>query len=322
MVLWVVFVCLAVWICLVDRQPLHLEILHPEVGVRQGFDFYIDSVVNGTLGGPYIYRILMPYAVYFLGKALPNFTALDVDFLFKILLVLGCQIAFYRYLLLFFDRTAALLGTLLLDLYLNFGLSHIQGPSNIETGDLFNALVFVLGLLCMYRNRFGSLLALLAVGMLNRETPMFLLPVLFWEDRCQGRPVWRTLAAIAVAAIPYFGLRLLIEAKGEVTWFMFALPHNLPFVWGHTRRALIANLRLFFLLAPLAATAVWRFREQPAFLRTAALMSLPFLAVHYLVGSVLEVRLWMPLFVFLIPLSAHRLQVLLARDIRIMDPRA
>ncbi len=299
-------------ISIIDRAPMHLQSRFPQVQIQREFQEYLDGVVKQTLPGPYVYRIFVPYLIFILHKSLPLINMLTWDFGLKILILTFCQLAFFNYLRSFFSGMAALAGVLWFDILVGVSLFHIQGPSAIETADLMNVLIFSLALQTIYRDHFISLCVVLFCGTLNRETTWILLPIIFLHDWFGPRS-WRRLpVAIAAVALPYFGLRWLIDFPTPIWFLTQDIRHNIPFLSPpHTWGALVANLHLIFLLGPLIVLGAYRFREHPVFLQIASSIAPLFIIIHYIVGSIRETRLWMPLYLLLIPLVLANLIKLL-----------
>ncbi len=300
---------------IIDRAPMHLQSRFPEVQIQREFQEYLDGVVDQTLPGPYVYRFFVPYLIFTLHKSLPLINVLTWDFGLKILILTFCQLAFFNNLRSFYSGIAALAGVLWFDILTGVSLFHIQGPSVIETADLMNVLVFSLALHAIYRDRFILLCAVLFGGTFNRETTWILLPVLFLHEWF-GRRSWRRfLIAGAAVALPYFGLRWLITSPTPIWFLTQDIRLNIPFLSPqHTWGALVANLHLIFLLGPLLVLGAYRFREHPAFLQIASSIAPLFIIIHYVVGSIREIRLWMPLYLLLIPLALDNLIKLLQNE--------
>ncbi len=300
---------------IIDRAPMHLQSRFPEVQIQKEFHEYLGGVVDRTLPGPYVYRIFVPYLIFILHKGLPLINTLMWDLGLKILILTFCQLVFFNYLRSFFSGMVALAGVLWFDILIGVSLFHIQGPSVIETADLLNALVFGLALQAIYRNRFILLCVVLFCGTFNRETTWILLPILFLQEWFGGRSWRRFLIAVAAVALPYFGLHWLIASSTPIWFLTQDIRLNVPFLAPqHTWGALVANLHLFFLLGPLIVLGVYRFREHPVFLQIACSIVPLFIIIHYIVGSIRETRLWMPLYLLLIPVAIDNLIKLLLDD--------
>jgi hypothetical protein len=310
-----IFAGTAVMISIIDRAPMHLQSRFPEVRIQEEFQEYLDGVIDQTLAGPYVYRIFVPYLIFTLHKSLPLINAQMWDFGLKLLILTFCQLVFFKYLRSFYSGMAAFAGVLWFDILIGVSLFHIQGPSVIETADLMNVLMFSLALYAIYRDRFILLCAVLFVGTFNRETTWILLPIFFLHEWFGTRAWRRLLVAVAAVALPYFGLRALIASPTTIWFLTEDIRLNVPFLSPqHTWVAIVANLHLLFLLGPLVVLGIHRFREHPVFLRLASAMAPLFIIIHYIVGAIRETRLWMPLYLLLIPLALDNLIKLLQSD--------
>lgn len=304
----ILFASIATLICFSERTPIHRPEFKTET-IRE-FNLYYNGVVSAALPGPYAYRILVPYAVYGIASVVPV-SPIDIDFVLKFFLLLFCQIIFHSFLRSYLGEWESFAGVLLLDLLLLFSLSYIHGPSVLETGDIANALVFISILLLLHQNKFVLLCAVAALGMLNRETPIALVPVVFLQDRFAHRGWHRSAILLLILGAVYLVPRLLIESPSS-NWFLFeGIPWNIPFVAENFAKPLVANVRLLVLLGPLLLLAFSRFQEQPVFFKHAAILVPIFLLVHYVLATIIEARLWMPLFVVLIPMAMHTLSGLM-----------
>jgi hypothetical protein len=216
----------------------------------------------------------------------------------------------FTYLATFSGRHGALAGVLWLDVLLAYSLSYIQGPSIVESADILSAVIMTGALLALYRRQVGLLLVVLAVGTFNRETQWIILPAVFaWRQR-SGESHVVSLAAAAAVAVPYLAVRFLIPAPGA--WLTTGgLALNVPFFSAvHTPQAITATIHVLLLLGPLVALAAWRYRDHDPFLQVSGIIVVLFIIVHYLFGTVIESRLWIPLYPVLLPLSLgsiHRL---------------
>jgi hypothetical protein len=272
------------------------------------FQEYMDGVIHGEYPGPVVYRVLAPYLVFWLHQGMPSMSPVTFDFLVKIFVLIAIQLSFFKYLRFFHDSFQALAGVFLFDALIGLTLSYHHGPSLPETGDLINVLVFILALTTLYLDRFALLCLILFLGTFNRETTWVLLPVLFLHDLLEGRPRWRILAALVSVAVPYFALRGLIDTPAPIWFRTDAIQDNLPFLSEEsTHFALVSNVYFFVLLGPLVVTSLYQFKAHPRFLRIVGSMVPLFIVIHYAVGRIIETRIWMPLFIVLIPLVLHNL---------------
>jgi len=302
------FCAIAVPLAIADRAPLHLEKYCPCVRLTTIMTLVVDGVNHSTAPGPFVYRVFIPYLAQGLHTVLPFLSLVNIDLVLKIFFLIICQFSFYYYLRIFFPSFVSLVGVFILDILLSFALSSIIGPSITENDDLMNLAIFTLSLIALNKNQLVYLLAFLFIGTFNRETTLLIIPIIFFNDYFSGKGIRRTLLACAAIVIPYLGLRIFIHSP-EPNWFTFKwIIHNIPFLSSETTsNALIANAHLFFLLGPLIILSLMNYNKHPKFLRTASYITPLFIVVHYLVGRIIEVRLWIPLFVILIPLALNTL---------------
>jgi len=295
------FLSFAFVILLNDRAPLHLQTWYPSVNFEATFHQYWQDVVTGNLPGPFAYRIAIP-ALY--GKIAEWFgppVLLSFDLGLKLIFLFLTQILFFNYLEKFFSRLVAFSGVGLLCFFTTWGLSFITGPSVIETIDLLNLLFFVAILHCLQQEKFLLACTLALLSMFNRETCLLLaaLPV-FHLGKKQG---WqKSLVLAAAMAIPYISLRVFLPTSSVMGFSLLALKLNVPFLSAETTgRALISNLHFWGVVGPLLLAAWFGRKNLPNFLRAALLIAPSFIAVHYVFGTIIERRLWLPLFILVMP---------------------
>lgn len=306
-----IFISFAYLLAIADRAPLHLEKNCPCIHFKADVSSYINGIIHTTSPGPYVYRIFIPYLAIGLYNIVPSLSLVDIDLILKILFIFLSQLTLYLYLRNFFRPIYSLLGVFILDILLSFTFSSILGPSIGENADLFNLIIFILALNAIYKNSFYLLLAILFIGTFNRETTIFLLPILFINDYTKRMNIYRSILACVVVAIPYFGLRFIIQSP-EPNWLTFeGLIKNIPFLNQETTmNALMANIHTFFTLGALIVLSLTNFSKHPQFLRIAFSIVPLFILLHYIFGSVIETRLWIPLFAILIPLSIDTINIL------------
>ncbi len=306
--LFILFASIAVLVCLSERTPVHRSEFKTET-IRE-FNFYYEGVVAGTLPGPYFYRIFFPFMIHAIASVIP-LSPINVDFALKLLVFLISQWVFYALLRSHLGEWQSFAGVLLFNVLMMFSLSYIHGPSVLETGDIANALVFASALLLLHQNKFGFLCVIAALGMLNRETPLLFVPVVFLHDRFHERGWRRSAILFLILAGIYLVPRFLIGSTSS-DWFRFeGIPWNIPFAAENFAKPIVANLRLLVLLGPLFLLGFSRFQDQPPLFKHAAILVPVFLLVHYVLATIIEARLWMPLFVVLIPMAIHTLSGLM-----------
>lgn len=292
----------AFFIAVVDRAPIHLEKGYPFLEFTNNFTNYINAVVAGSYPGPYVYRILIPFVVTAVHNILPFVSTVDIDFLLKILILVACQLSFYYFLSNFYSRSVSYLAVFLLNAFLSISLSSIQGPTTIETADLFNVLVFIVALIALLKGSNALLYIILLIGTLNRETTLFLLPIVVLHNVHSKQPILTSILASLAVVVPFTVLRLFIDTP-DPSWFTIqGLPRNIPFIDDDYRsEAIVSNIHVFVLLGPLALIALFDLNKHHVFLKQMLYVVPPFLATHYIFGTIIETRLWMPLYVIIIP---------------------
>lgn len=309
----VLFGCLAGLLAIADRAPLHSDKRHPDVTIESDFYRYYNGVVERTLPGPYPYRVLVPGVIWILHGAAPFVSELTIDALFKVVLLWTIQIVFFQYVKRFLDPLPALAGVLWLDVLIGFSLAYVQGPSTSETMDLLNLLVCLLFLFWLEEQNWLKLVLLMAAGMVNRETPLLLVPLVLIYDTWSKRGFKRTIVLGSTGSVVYLVIRVLIQPAGGEWVTTVGVPYNLPGIDpGTSERALVGLVHILLLLGPLLVFAFMWFKEKPLPLRAAISTAPLLILVHYIFGTAIESRLWFPLYVFLIPPALLTLRTLVA----------
>lgn len=314
--LFLLFAGIAILVSLADRAPMDLESVFPDLNISQKFVYYWQGVIYRFFPGPYLYRILIPYSYWGINQ-ITHLNLITIDLFPKVILLIACQYSLLRYLGNFFEKTAALLGVFLFDSLLGYFLSFIKGPSIIETIDILNFLIVTLGLIALYRNNYLYLSALLFIGLLNRETPLILLPIAFIHERIQYKKFHSSSRVLLISLIAFLSPRIFLTSWADATWFNTGELHaNLSFLFGeYSREAVMGNIRLAVLLGPFLLLGLYKFSEQPRFLRVASIAIPLLIVVHYFTGRIVETRLWIPLFPLLMPLTVNNLLKMSGRSI-------
>jgi hypothetical protein len=148
--------------------------------------------------------------------------------------------------------------------------------------------------------------------MINRETPFLLLPIIFIYDYLNEKGYLRSVFAVTAVVIPYFSLHLLIQ-ENDPRWFALeGIGRNIPFADNSlTSTAILSIVRLLLLIGPVLFLSIYKFKYQPVFLKIISSAVPIFIIVHFIFGTVIEARLWMPVFILLIPLATGTLSDIL-----------
>jgi len=260
-------------------------------------DQYIPKVLDGSYGAPAIYRVLVPYSVKAASEATGislggTWLAMRLAWFFAAYLVLD------RYLRTWFTPAAAVGGTLLVaaTLPLTFTNSWAHPDHAAELA------LFTLGCLAVARKRDILFAVVLALAALNRETAGFL--VLLYAAAAIGDPrrVRMSLLFAVEFAVVFAGLRLWRGFEHYEYWqfaknlvFLKLLPEAYdPYYRSYAYFGLV-------IFAPLALAAMCGLRRAPAFARRALWVALPFVATGLTISSIIESRIFTPLYPLLLP---------------------
>jgi len=306
--LLILFTGTAFVIALADRAPLDLDSISSEIRIADKFVYYWQGVVYGIFPGPYVYRIFVPYILLTINR-ITFLDLITIDFILKTIFLIAIQIGFFSYMRNFFSVIESLLGVFMLNTMLGFGLSFIKGPSIIETSDILNLFVMTLALIAIMKDKTSRLAIIMVVGLLNRETPLILLPLIFINDIYFRKNMYRAISILFLSLSAYFSVRFFINTGAVIEWFNFNfLQANIPFISGSfTRESFVGNFRLLLFIGPLILISLYNFKDHPKFLKISTSIIPIFLVVHYAVGNITESRLWLPLFLFIIPLVVNNL---------------
>lgn len=261
-----------------------------------------ESVLNGTADAPLRYRILMPFIV---DRMFPEpLTAYALAHL--IALPALCVVLFY-WLKRSTTALLALVGVMALMLYLPLMF-------RVYAISLYNPVELILLCAALLIRRGGwGMLALVVIGAFNRETTALLIlggyaALNFDALRRREAQAWRWLVVYAVTfAAIYAGLRLALGPAPEMVTVADAWQGNTGGGW-HTETAAVNHL----LLLPLWLLALAGWHDAPDAQKRLALVSLPYIALFLIFGFWNEIRLMMPLWALVLPLSLRGLAQLTA----------
>jgi hypothetical protein len=215
---------------------------------------------------------------------------------------------FHCYLRRWFDRRVAFAGVLFLS-----AIMPLTYFGDLQESSSLLSLTFVTALYAIREDRPWLLMGALFVGGLNNET-MVVVPVIYLLARFSDWKL-RSLARLAVKTI---GVSVpVVAAVGLMRYFTWGYPRLAPFY------QLTANLTAIggqwnsppwryheaqFLYPVLLFGAFWiyafiNYRDQPVFLRRAALVVPVYVAGHFVAGMVNEARLFLPLAFIIVPMG-------------------
>ena len=157
--------------------------------------------------------------------------------------------------------------------------------------DLSTAMIFAFALGLLARGKFSLFHLLYPVGCLNRET-MFLLSLFFAVHYFWKMETLRYLFSLVYQGSVFVGIRLMIVKLFEGNPgqpFYFQPWQVIEKYWSHP----ITSLALLMLIALIWYFVARRWREKPAFLRSALAVMLPLQVVlHLAMGAPYEIRVF------------------------------
>jgi hypothetical protein len=270
-----------------------------------------EAMISGTAPAPDQYRILTPVLAELLSHLMPHHAAfyspvwgiraLGLCDAYEGYLLLRAAataltlIFFHAYLRTWFRREAACAATFCLGALMPLSYLNI-----VRQSDPVNVLVFVLAFWALARRRDRLLLPLVVLGTANRESALMLVAlyaVVRWGALPARQLAWRTAGLFASWAAVYGGLLL---GYGWHTYY-----YAYPIALGQNLNSWVPTLHLVLLFGALwvlALTAHGRWRVPPMLKRAIWLVP-AYLALHYVVACVYEVRLFLPLAPIIIPLA-------------------
>ncbi len=284
------------WHYLMNAGLRYLELLKQfqvPVNPDSYLDTWHDKMLAGQAAAPNQYRALTPWLVQYLVQPLHlTSTIYGAYAVLRGLLVALTLWCFDRYLRTWFSRPAAAAGALCLAALIPFTYFAV-----IQESDPLNLLVIVLGFLAIARKRDLWLFPLMLVGTLNRETTLLLPAEYFlarWKEEPSGRVISRTALLTACWAVVFTGLHLAYGHRANYTE---------QIMWDSNLATAMPTLRAFVFLGVLWVLPWFAPKDTPPLLRRTLWLVPPFVALHYIVAVVQEVRLFLPLLPILLPLS-------------------
>jgi hypothetical protein len=270
----------------------------------------LESLVEGTAYKPFIYRALIPLLVRSLASLTP-FSIYFLAFLLVFFSLFGFVIS-ARYL-----ATAFYQPSLFIDILSGLGLLFLfplifSGSKQIY--DFSTLFFFTLGLAYLARGEIRHYLILFPLACLNRETTLLLtLFFMVYFYRRLDLKAYLLLAGyqLAVFALIRLGLGLLYNNNPGGTFETH---------WSGHYQALFeqpkATFDFLILCLLVLLLTLWRWKEKPEFLRTAALVLIPLAFTLYLVfGFPYEIRVFLEIYPLIGLLSVQSLWSILYIDV-------
>jgi len=262
----------------------------------------LKEVVTGGAVQPMSRRVLVPYTLYFFHMA----TRLPLDYiyaLFRFLAFFLAFVLFHMYLKKWFDDKLAMIGTLSIIASLPLTLTNWYCVPT----DIPELITFILAAMWIRDNRYKNLYFLIPIAALNKETALAMVMLYFLNG------LGRENSAILIKRTFIYGLLWLIPSA--ILAFIFGF-RTAASCW-HFNENLSGLLQIFtrpniysqsyfllYLCGFYWILAFRDFRKKDIFLKRAIPMVITFFLVAFIkAGRISEVRMFMPFYVFIIPLG-------------------
>jgi hypothetical protein len=271
--------------------------LHMRPHAARAWTAYVPEVVDGTAEAPGRYRVLAP----FLERGLERVSGLSPAsawYLTRLAWILAAYAAFHLYLRTWFEHSEAGAGTLLVAATVPLTFTNSWGHP-----DHFPELaLFTLGCLAAARGADRAFAATLVVAALNRETAGFLVAVYALAGPMNRARLGRTALFGLLFLAVFGGLR---AARGFALYDYWQLGRNLEFLAllppGYDPYYRAYAWFVVALFGPLAWLVLTVRRQLPWFPRHVPLVAIPFVVVAVTLSSIIETRIFTPLFPLLVP---------------------
>ncbi|MFH1564099.1 MAG: hypothetical protein ABIF11_11905 [Nitrospirota bacterium] len=264
------------------------------------------AVIDGIAFAPTQYRILMPFCAEFIHQIL-KISIPDAYYLLRVMTTFLALLLFHVYLKRWFDTPKAIIGTLYL--VASLPLSYMFWP---YSADMFNLIIWTLGFIVIRDNKGNWLYPLLIIGVFNYEGIVFLTLVYFFyhfREMPFKKLILRTVSYLLVFGLIMFALRL---RYGVLPNFMDNKVHLIGYPMYQFNLTMYSNLFkylswttpglfIFLLFGFFWILAFVDMNKKPKFL-TKGIWIIPFyLIFHLFFASFAETRVFLPLFLLLIP---------------------
>jgi hypothetical protein len=252
------------------------------------------DIVAGSAPAPNQYRALTPWLAE-IGRILTG-DLLSGYLVVRAVCTTLALFCFDRYLRVWFSRSASIAGAIFLAAIIPYTYWHV-----LQESDPLNLLIIVNAFWAIAAGRDSWLIALVAVGTLNRET-VLMIPAVYFVTRWRHVPAARLTAwTAAIAGTWLLVYSLLRSVYGYRPYYtgVVKLADNLS--------SILPTTHVLLMYGAIWVLAVVGRRTAPEMLTRALWLIPPFIALHYVVAVADEVRIFLPLAPILIPLAWCRL---------------
>ena len=250
------------------------------------------SMISSTAPAPNQYRPLVPWLAEMLRVVLPGHNLVVAYSVLRAIVTGSTLYVFDRYLQSWFAPAVAAGGALALAAILPFTYQHV-----VQESDPINLLVFTLGFWAMVKGRDLLLIPIVLLGTLNRETTA-MLPAVYFLGNLGVRPFREVVRRTGLLGLSwlfvYGGLRLFY---GHRSYYSDVIMWKANVISWYPSRAVLLLFGMIWVLSLLGA------KKGPLLLRRALLLLPFYIALHYIIALVNEVRLFLPWAPVVIPLA-------------------
>lgn len=256
------------------------------------------ATLNATDSSPFRYRVLAGFLVNLLSDS-QSATQIVLAACFFHAVGFGVMyICLFQWLQNFTDRSLALVGVLIVAVYMQLML-YMWGSSLYN---VFEVVFLCIALNLLYRRSAHweiGFAIVLVLATLNRETAV-LLPISFvlaYRERITSGWYWsRAVAFFGLWGLVFVGLRVILGHAPDAITIGEVWALNTDGGWG-TEEAILKNA----FLVPIWIGAAAGFGNSPRFIRRIAPAVFPYLVLFLIFGVWNEVRLLLPVLVFVLP---------------------
>ncbi len=250
------------------------------------------DMITGHAPRPNQYRPLAPWLAEWLRLLLPDGDLFLAYMLLRAVVTGITLFVFDRYMRTWFTPAAAAAGALALAAIIPFTYYRV-----VQESDPINLLVITAAFLALARSRDLLLIPLVLLGTLNRETTA-MIPAVYllarWREKPMAEMIPRAVILSAAWAVVYFGM---------VRIYGWREPYTETFMWSRNVASGFPTLQVVLVYGAIWLLAVLGARQAPPMLRRTLWLVPPYIALHYVIAMVNEVRLFLPLAPILIPLG-------------------
>ena len=314
-----VLIAMLMFMAILTGLSHYLMILYADIDIINNNFHFINLLYEQFLHGerpetPSQFRLIIPL-LYVLFKYI-SFGNVKIA-----VLLMECTIALFTYFLFwFFLKSYLNFCEKLIALFFLNGLIFVSLTNTLLIGETINLALFTLCVTSIERKRpflivlFSTVLLALQRLDLASFASIIYLCGWKWDGHLWMERVMKALILLCTVCALGFTIKLAFGIGDNLALNFFHQTHEekTPLFLHNIKHGSWLFLIYFNVLWILALT---HFRQKPAFLRRGLVLMIPYLLVLLVVGNFLELRLFLPFALFLIPLSILTLRPILTKMI-------